>query len=67
MHQPRFQRCAVLLALGLLPWLRAAAAEAVAPSLMLAKADHGSLRLADYRVIEKYDGMRCSTGTGSSG
>jgi len=58
MHEPRFRRRAILVALGLLPCLPARAADAFAPSLMLAKVYRGDVRLADYWVSEKYDGVR---------
>jgi len=61
MTDPRFPRRPLLLAFGLLPWLAglpAAAADQPPPRLMLAKVYHGDVRLADYWVSEKYDGVR---------
>ncbi len=58
MQEPRFRRRALLLALGLLPLLPARAADTPPPSLMLAKVYRGDVRLADYWVSEKYDGVR---------
>jgi DNA ligase 1 len=61
MTQPRFQRRTLLLALGLLPLTTALplhAADQLPPRLMLAKVYHGDVRLADYWVSEKYDGVR---------
>ena len=58
MQEPRFRRRRLLVALGLLPLPRARAADAIAPSLMLAKVYRGDVRLADYWVSEKYDGVR---------
>ena len=58
MPEPCPQRRALLLALGLLPWLPARAADASAPALMLAKVYRAEIALADYWVSEKYDGVR---------
>ena len=59
MTQPRFQRRTLLLALGLLPMaLPLRAADQLPPRLMLAKVYRGDVRLADYWVSEKYDGVR---------
>jgi len=59
MTRPRFQRRTLLLALGLLPMaLPLRAADQLPPRLMLAKVYHGDVRLADYWVSEKYDGVR---------
>ena len=59
MTRPRFQRRTLLLALGLLPMaLPLRAADQLPPRLMLAKVYHGDVRLADYWVSEKYDGIR---------
>jgi DNA ligase 1 len=59
MPAPRLQRRSLLIAFGaLLPLLPARAADASAPSLMLAKVYRGDVPLADYWVSEKYDGVR---------
>ena len=58
MLQPRFQRRHLLLALVLLPLLPARAADALAPSLMLARIYCGDVPLSDYWVSERYDGVR---------
>ena len=58
MRQNPFQRRTLLIALGLWPLLPARAADASAPSLMLAKTYRGDVHLADYWVSEKYDGVR---------
>jgi len=58
MDEPRFQRRTLLLALGLWPLLPALAADTLGPSVMLAKVYRGDVRLADYWVSEKYDGVR---------
>jgi DNA ligase-1 len=61
MQEPRFQRRTLLLALGLLPLAPALplrAADQLPPRLMQAKVYHGDVRLADYWVSEKYDGVR---------
>jgi DNA ligase-1 len=61
MPEPRFRRRTLLLSLGLLPLATALpiqAADQLPPRLMLAKVYHGDVRLADYWVSEKYDGVR---------
>ena len=61
MTGPRIQRRTLLLAIGLLPLTSALplrAADQPPPRLMLAKVYHGDVRLADYWVSEKYDGVR---------
>ncbi len=59
MTEPRFQRRTLLLALGLLPLaLPLGAADQLPPPLMLAKVYRGDVRLSDYWVSEKYDGVR---------
>ena len=58
MPEPCPRRRTLLLALGLLPWLPARAADASAPALMLAKVYRAEIALADYWVSEKYDGVR---------
>jgi len=61
MTAPRWRRRTLLVALCLLPPTPARplqAADQPPPRLMLAKVYHGDIRLADYWVSEKYDGVR---------
>jgi len=59
MTEPRFQRRTLLFSLGLLPLaVPLDAADQLPPRLMLAKVYHGDVRLPDYWVSEKYDGVR---------
>ncbi|HET7794648.1 MAG TPA: DNA ligase [Rhizobacter sp.] len=57
MPLPSNHRRALLLAMGALPWVPRTS-HATARPLMLANVYRGGVNLADYRVSEKYDGVR---------